>query len=40
MTYELGGRERKVEATDRCPKTLIDGGFFDFDFDEFIALRI
>jgi hypothetical protein len=37
-TYELGGRVRKVEAIDRCPKTLIGVGFLDFGF-EFIALR-
>lgn len=38
ITYESSGRERKSEEIDRCPKTLIGVGFFDFDF-EFIALR-
>lgn len=34
ITYELGGRVRKVEVMDRCPKTLIGVDFFF----EFIAL--
>jgi len=37
ITYELGGRVRKVEVIDRCPKALTGAAFLGFGF-EFIAL--